>query len=387
MVQLILESLVSALVALVAAIFVYQAVRAVWGLRVPAMGGGSDRVRFGVLVPAHNEEATIDALIASLRQVNYPASMLRVLFVADHCDDGTVARIRAAGYDCLDRQQGPRGKTASLADGLAWLTQRYGTECEAIAFFDADNVVDPGFFRHAAAGLEAGHPVVQGRVGVQNWNATLFARLNYMNAVVENRMEELARSQAGLTCNLRGHGMVFRREVLDRVPWEAGTLVEDQEMLVRLVLAGYRVFWAEHARVNSVLPENTKEAATQRRRWAGGRSAILKSAVRALAVKWRSDGDRVAFHLMIDFLLPSHAVQLSLAFLAVLMSAVVAGLYSWQLAAALALVCLYFAYFLAGNRLSGVPMRTFLSVLWAPGYIFWRTWIYLTSLKGALRWR
>lgn len=387
MIPWLLNTVVLGLLVLVATMWGYQSARAAWGLRAPAPLPGSDRLNFGVIVPAHNEESVIDALMASLRAARYPGDMLHVLFVADHCEDGTVARIRAEGFECLDRQTGPRGKTPSLAEGLRWLAQRYGQQLDAIAFFDADNLVDPEFFQQAAASIEAGHAVVQGHVGVHNWNSTVFARLNFMNAVVENRLEELARSQAGLTCNLRGHGMVFRREVLEQVPWESGTMVEDQEMLVRLVLAGHRVHWAENARVNSVLPETAKAAAAQRRRWAGGRSTLMRKAVGALFGKWRADGDRVAFHLMLDFLLPSHAVQLSIAFFTVLIAGAAAGLLSWQSAVAVILVLLYFLYFALGNWLSGVPARTFLTVLWAPGYILWRTWIYLTSLRGALKWR
>lgn len=367
--------------------FLYQAGRACWGLRAPPACRGDENIRFAVLVPAHNEEALIDQLLASLRAVDYPKERLRVVFVADHCTDDTAARVRAAGYTCLERQDGVGGKTPSLAHGLNWLRAQHAVDFDAVAFFDADNIVHPPFFRQIACHLNAGAAVVQGHVGVHNWNDTLFSRLNYMNAVVENRLEELARSQAGLSCNLRGHGMVFRKQLLEQLPWHADTLVEDQEMLVRLVLAGQRVVWAERARVDSVLPVSTKEAATQRRRWAGGRSAILKSSIRALWGRWRNTDERVALHLLIDFLLPSHAVQLSLVFLAVLLAAMAIPLTPWLFIAAVVLMCLYFGYFLVGNRLSGVPWRTFLSFFWAPGYILWRTWIYLSSLKGAARWR
>jgi cellulose synthase/poly-beta-1,6-N-acetylglucosamine synthase-like glycosyltransferase len=371
----------------VAAIWLYQAVRALWGLRAPPPLAGRDDRFFGVLVPAHNEEGVLDPLFASLRAVDYPADRLSILFVADHCTDATVAQIRAAGFACIDRQSGERGKTASLAEGIARLREQHGVGLDAIAFFDADNLVDAGFFRQAAAGLAQGHEVLQGHVGVHNWDATLFSRLNYMNAVVENRLEELARSQAGLSCNLRGHGMVMSRAVLEQVPWHAGTLVEDQEMLVRLVCGGRRVHWLQHARAASVLPATAKEAAAQRRRWAGGRSAIVGSSVRALWRHWRASGQASALHLMIDFLLPSHAVQLSLMFLAIMLSALVPGVGQWPFWLALALLPAYLLYFFVGNWLAGTPARLLLDVLYAPAFIAWRTWIYLSSLGGAKRWR
>ena len=376
-----------ALTAVVVAIFTYQAVRGLWGLRSPApLPPRTDR-RFGVLVPAHDEEGVLGPLMRSLREVDYPADRLHVIFVADHCTDGTVAEIRAAGFECLDRQSGPRGKTAALADGLRLLAERHGATLDAVAFFDADNVVDPGFFGQAAAGLDQGHEVLQGHVGVQDWQRTLFSRLNYMNAVVENRLEELARSQAGLSCNLRGHGMVFRRDVLEALPWESTSLVEDQEMLVRLVCSGRRVHWLQHAHARSVLPATAREAAVQRRRWAGGRSAITGRSVRALWRRWREGGGPVALHLMVDFLLPSHAVQLSLVFVAALLTLAAFGPTGAPFLVAAAMVPLYLAWFVLGNVLAGVPARTFLDILWAPFFIAWRTWIFLSSLGGAKRWR
>ena len=383
----LLQAMTALLALAVALIWLYQAVRGLWGVRAPApLPARSDR-RFGVLVPAHDEEGVLGPLMASLRAVDYPAGQIHVLFVADHCTDGTVAEIRAGGFDVLDRQSGPRGKTAALADGLAELARRHGDALDAVAFFDADNVVDPGFFGQAAAGLDLGHEVLQGHVGVQDWQRTLFSRLNYMNAVVENRFEELARSQAGLSCHLRGHGMVFRRDVLAALPWESTSLVEDQEMLVRLVVSGRRVQWLQHAIVRSVLPATTREAAVQRRRWAGGRSAIVGRSVRALWARWRAGGGAAPLHLMIDFLLPSHAVQLSLCGAAILATGLTHGLASPIFALAAATLPAYLVGFLAGNVLAGVPARTFLDILWAPFFIGWRTWIYLTSLRGPGRWR
>lgn len=382
---------VALLLAVITVMFLYQAVRARRGLRRPTPMNGSQAVRFGVLIPAHNEAGNMGALMQSLRDVDYPRDRLAVLFVADHCSDDTVREIRAGGFECLDRQDGPRGKAAALAAGLHLLRERLGDKLQAVAFFDADNIVHSRFFQQAAGALDKGFDIVQGHVSVHNWDTTLFSRLNYMNAMVENRMEELARSQSGLSCNLRGHGMVFRRSVLDAVPWKASTMVEDQEMLVRLVLAGRRVVWLEHARVDSVLPQTAREASTQRKRWAGGRSELARRAVPQLWRAWRKSRHRrtrrLSLHLMIDLLLPSHAVQLALVFAALVLSTAVPGAGSplWWLAVGLLLA--YMGYFLTGILLSRVPARALLSIVWAPAFIAWRTWIYLASLGGAKRWR
>lgn len=366
--------------------FGYQALLAVWGWRLHAGPPPSESFRIAVLIPAHNEEVALGRVLASLRAADYPREQLFVLVVADHCTDGTARVAQEAGVFCLERVSGKGGKAAALSDGLAQLQAQRPGWADAVAFFDADNVVDPAFFRYATGRLLSGTPVVQGYVGIANWDASLFTRLNYINATVENRFKELARSQAGFTCQLRGHGMVFRHDLFKNFDWRGDSLVEDKGMVVRLMLSGTRVVWEERARVESVLPANVKNAAAQRRRWAGGKSAVGKAAVRALMRKWIADRDFGAFDLMVDFLMPSHAVQLSLVFAATVSAAVFAGLHSWVFGVILSLLPAYLAYFYLGSQRGGVPAHVFLNFFAAPFYIVWRTWIHLTRHSGTRRW-
>nr|AIA96069.1 CAZy families GT2 protein [uncultured Bordetella sp.] len=62
-------------------------------------------MRFDVLVPAHDEEATIAATVASLRAMDWPEECFRVIVVADNCSDETVARAKAAGARVIERHQ------------------------------------------------------------------------------------------------------------------------------------------------------------------------------------------------------------------------------------------------------------------------------------------
>lgn len=365
----------------------YQYVLGAWGVRVFQGGRRSDKTRFAILVPAHNEAANVHRLIDSLRALNYPRARLCYLFVADHCSDNTADIIAAAGFDVLRRASGPRGKAAALADGLAWLNTNRGDAFDAVVFFDADNIVDPLFLQFIAGRLETGAPIVQGRVEVHNRYASLFALLNFINLTVIARMKELARSQAGLSCHLRGHGMAFRKDVLARVSWATDSMAEDKAMDVKLVVAGERVVWENYAIVESVLPESAKAATAQRRRWAGEKSAIVARSAKALFKRWRETREFRALDMAIDFLMPSHAVQLSLVGAALPFALLLTGVFGWATLWVVALLALYLLYFFIGSTASGIPVRAFFSFLLAPFYILWRTWIYLTSLRGAGKWR
>lgn len=118
-----------------------------------------------VIVPAHNEEAHIEACLKSLTQAAGHADLagepVEIIVVLDACDDGTGARARGLGARTLAisaRNVGTArraGCATALALGARWL-----------AFTDADSVVDPGWL---AAQLSLQADAVCGTVAVEDW--------------------------------------------------------------------------------------------------------------------------------------------------------------------------------------------------------------------------
>jgi len=129
----------------------------------------------GVAIPAHNEEACLDACLRSLLAASLHPQLkgeaVLVCVVLDACDDGSRAIVRrhaalfaAAGcaLDCIEiaaRQVGAAraaGARRLLAHGARWL-----------AFTDADTRVSPQWL---AAQLALGVDVVCGSVAVDDWS-------------------------------------------------------------------------------------------------------------------------------------------------------------------------------------------------------------------------
>src|SRR5262245_3716021 len=71
--------------------------------RNPAPPRASRRLRFAVLVPAHDEATVIGRTLASLRALDWPRERFRVLVVADNCGDDTAVVARLAGATVLER--------------------------------------------------------------------------------------------------------------------------------------------------------------------------------------------------------------------------------------------------------------------------------------------
>src|SRR5262249_34330901 len=62
------------------------------------------KLRFDIIVPAHNEELVIAAAVASLKSVDWPKDQFRVVVVADNCTDATAAIASKAGAHVMQRQ-------------------------------------------------------------------------------------------------------------------------------------------------------------------------------------------------------------------------------------------------------------------------------------------
>jgi cellulose synthase/poly-beta-1,6-N-acetylglucosamine synthase-like glycosyltransferase len=58
---------------------------------------------FIILIPAHNEALTLPALLASIQQLIYPKDKLKVIVIADNCNDNTPFIARNSGAIVFER--------------------------------------------------------------------------------------------------------------------------------------------------------------------------------------------------------------------------------------------------------------------------------------------
>src|SRR5262249_13139875 len=99
------------------------------------------RPRTAILIPAHNESASIASAVAAVR----PELMEfdRVVIVADNCSDDTARRAIQGGAEVTERNDPQRlGKGYALDHGIRFLEQ--STPPEVVLFLDADCELAPG---------------------------------------------------------------------------------------------------------------------------------------------------------------------------------------------------------------------------------------------------
>jgi cellulose synthase/poly-beta-1,6-N-acetylglucosamine synthase-like glycosyltransferase len=257
----------SLIAALPVAAYCLEVLVGCWSLRRKEVVQHCARPRIAVLVPAHNEGAGIAATLRSIKA--QLKSEDRLIVVADNCSDDTAAMARSQAAFVLERTNlDQRGKGFALAFGLEHLRT---DPPELVLLFDADCRLGEGTvdaLAHAAHGarrpvqaLYLCQPAQQGS-GQQLLSALAFR--------FKNQIRMAGMAQLGGVCHLAGTGMALPWDIVDKVPWASGNVVEDMQLGIDYALAGLPPRFVPQAKVFSELPTSDTGVLDQRRRWEHG---------------------------------------------------------------------------------------------------------------------
>ena len=352
----------------------------------PAERAGFSDEKFVILIPAHNEALTLPASLAAIKQLRAGEAPL-VVVVADNCTDDTAQLARQAGALVYERHDPDRrGKGRALQYGIERLLAEYDrSRFDTLVVFDADTLPDPAFLEEVRPALQSGGTVLQGRYDVLNPRTSRRTRLLYAAFLIYNHIRPLGRATLGLSDGLRGNGMVFRREVLERFPWQAFSLVEDIEYTTRLALAGLKVTYVPQARFYGQAAATGQQATSQRMRWEGGRLAQARQDVPPLLGRALAKADLVALDRALDLLIPPLALLVIALVAGTLVSAgwwwwlggplLAAGLIGW-----LGLLAGMGLFVFGGLAVARAPRYAYLALLFAPVYVIWKMRIYAKML-------
>ena len=229
------------------------------------------------LIPAHNEEATIEAAIASVRE-----QVERVYAIADNCTDDTVALARGTGANVFETEDNRDKKAGGLNQALARLMPELADD-DFVFAMDADGTIDPGFVE-AALGKFAADPELGGvsgtfRGGPGGGFVGMLQRNEYA------RYARDVRRLKGRALVLTGTAAMFRvsalRDVLagradGRLPhgggqvYDTNVLTEDNELTLALLHLGWKILAPRECTLTTEVMESWGELAKQRLRWKRG---------------------------------------------------------------------------------------------------------------------
>ncbi|MFU7516298.1 glycosyltransferase family 2 protein [Clostridium sp. HCS.1] len=226
--------------------------------------------KFAMIVAAHNEEVVIGKLIESMLNQNYPRELFDIFVIADNCTDNTAKIARKYGvyvYERFNKEQ--RGKGYALEwmfDKIFKMKKKY----DAVAIFDADNLVSKNWCKEINSKMLEGYKVVQGYIDSKNPNDSWISASYSIAFWTQNRMYQLARSNVGLSNQIGGTGFAIDIDILKEFGWGATCLTEDLEFSCKLILNGEKVGWAHDAIIYDEKPLTLKQSWVQRRRWMQG---------------------------------------------------------------------------------------------------------------------
>jgi biofilm PGA synthesis N-glycosyltransferase PgaC len=223
---------------------------------------GNRQAQVVVLIPAHNEEASIGSTVqALLEQERKPD---RIVVVADNCTDGTISIASALHSDVLVVTK-PVNNRDKKCGGLNAAWRRYAMDADIVICLDADTVLPPNAVGDWVREF-ADDPKLAGSSSKFTMRGTAF--------LVRLQRAEFAKwtdssLRRGWTSVLAGTACAIRNSVLHEVtrthrrhgPWLHASQVEDFELTYRIRELGY------YCRVSPTVRAYTDAMTTVRALW------------------------------------------------------------------------------------------------------------------------
>lgn len=218
-----------------------------------------------LIIPAYNEESTIQMTIESALQVDYPREKYEIIVVNDGSTDSTLEKAREYEdnplVEIIDKENG--GKGSALNKGVK------ESNSEVVACVDADSRLEEKSLKHMVSEMGDRYQGVASAMKVRK-PQNLLQKLQWVEYIVGI----FTRNIMGLMNAIHvtpGPLSVYKRKKLEEVGlFDENSLVEDQEICFRLQKQHYRIGHSSHAEVHTVAPSTLSGFKDQRYRWYRG---------------------------------------------------------------------------------------------------------------------
>ncbi len=234
-----------------------------------------------IIMPAINEEKVIGNTLESFIKSKYPKENLELVIVTSDSTDRT-AEICREYQDRLKIQVltdplPKRGKPAALNYGLKHASH------DIICVYDADTQLYENTLQYLVRHLS--NPdidAVSAPVLVRNWNQNKLTKgiaLEYTFLSGTGLYHEI-RNRLGRSLWIMGRNFAIRKKVIEEFGgWNEDALTEDLHLSAQLSAAKKKIRYAPEAKINENVPTTYNAFKHQRRRWVGGFSQGVSSAM------------------------------------------------------------------------------------------------------------
>jgi len=333
---------------------------------------GEKNTTLTIVVPAHNEALLVGRCVSSLR--SSASANVEILVIAHNCVDSTAVNATAAGANVLVYDDPTAvGKGFALRHGFE---HALSSGADAVMVVDADSTVAANTVGEVFSALASGARVVQCRYEMFSRTDRSSTRLAALAFRGFNVIRPRGRERLGLSAGILGNGFAIVRSVLQAIPYDAFSIVEDLEYHLHLVMAGELVRYLDTAVISADFPESRAGEAVQRSRWEGGRLYTARMWALPLAGKILRGNFR-----LIEPLLDLTGLPMAYGVLALLLAACIPLAWvRWYAAVSLGIV---FFHVFETARAGPDFLRTLQLLALTPIYILRKLWMIPGVLRGS----
>lgn len=235
------------------------------------------KTKFGIIIPARNEEKVIGKLIDSLISQNYPKNMYDIFVIPNNCNDNTEQIAISKNVNILKYDIKFNSKGEVLKKAFSDLIKE---NYDAFIIFDADNIVDKNFIKEMNNSVLNGSLACQGYRDSKNYNDNWLSYSYSMFYWLQN----LFFNKIGNT-SVSGTGFMIKKDIIKQYGFNMQTLTEDIEFSVNCNLNKIKIDFCSTAITYDEQPTNIITSWVQRKRWTVGVVQCLKLYIKKIIKK------------------------------------------------------------------------------------------------------
>ena len=246
------------------------------------------KLKYGIIIPARNEEKVVANLILSAQKNHYPQDKLHIFVIAHNCTDRTAEIARAAGATVYEYNN-PNERTMGYAFKYLFeqIEKDYGTQSyDGFFLFNADNILDQDYFdkMNDAFVYYNGERVITSCRNSKNFGSNVMSACYGLYFMQGCRLECRGRSVLGCSTRVQGTGYVVSSKVVEH-GWPYVTLTEDWEFSADQILQGRNIVYCDEAMFYDEQPTSNRIMLRQRLRWMKGHLLVCLTKTGALLKK------------------------------------------------------------------------------------------------------
>lgn len=275
----IISIVTNVLLTLLGALMLHFAVFGVIGVLKRKKYPETDKInKYGLIIPARNEESVVAGLIESIQKNNYPQDKLHIFVIAHNCSDKTAEIARKYGATVYEYNN-PKENTMGFAFKYLFscIERDYGTQnYDGFFLFNADNLLDKNYIAkmNDAYNYYGGDSVITSYRNSKNFGSNLISGLYGMYFLTGCRMESCGRTVLGCSTRVQGTGYLINSRVVKN-GWKYVSLTEDWEFTADQILYDNKIRYCDEAVFYDEQPTSIKIMWRQRVRWARGHLLVF----------------------------------------------------------------------------------------------------------------